>query len=172
MSLSNVFGILKQYAEGGSAPSGSTPEQDFEQVSQGASQSHLAGGLAEAFRSNQTPPFGQMLSTMFSNSNGTQQAGILNHLLGSLGPAASTGILGSLAGALGGGALGGGSQITPQQASQVPPEAVSQLAEQAQKNDPSFIDQASGFYAQHPTLVKALGAGSLAMIMSHMSRNS
>ena len=165
-SLSNVLGILKQYA-GGAAPAGGNLEQDFEQVSQGASQSHLAGGLAEAFRSNQTPPFSQMLGTMFSNSNGTQQAGILNHLLGSLGPAASTGILGSLMGG-----LGGGSQITPEQASQIPASTVSQLAEQAQQNNPSIVDQASNFYAQHPTLIKALGAGSLAMIMSHMSQNS
>jgi hypothetical protein len=62
--------------------------------------------------------------------------------------------------------------VTPEQAQQVPPEAVHQLAEQAQKNDPSIVDRASGFYAQHPTLVKALGAGSLALIMSHMSRRS
>jgi len=165
-SLSNVFGILKQYA-GGNAPTGSNPQQDFEQVAQGASQSHLAGGLAEAFRSNQTPPFSQMLGTLFSNSNGSQQAGILNHLLSAVGPAASSGVLGGL---LGG--LGGGSQITPQQASQVPASAVTQLAEHAQQNNPSIIDQASSFYAQHPTLIKALGAGSLAMIMSHMSQNS
>jgi hypothetical protein len=108
-----------------------------------------------------------MLGTLFSQSNGQQQAGILNQLLGSLGPAAAG------AGALGGlsSLLGGGSQVTPQQAQRVPPETVQQLAEQAQRNNPSIIDQAGSFYAQHPTLVKALGAGSLALIMSHMSRN-
>lgn len=166
MSLSNLMGLLQQYASPGTSNAGKA-EQDFDQVSQTASQPHLASGLAEAFRSNQTPPFPQMLSTLFSNSNGQQQAGILNRLLASASPAIASGILGNF---LGGG--GGTSQITPEQAQQVPPEAVHQLAEHTQHNDPSIIDQASSFYAQHPTLVKALGAGSLALIMSHMSRGS
>ncbi len=34
----------------------------------------------------------------------------------------------------------------------------------------SVVDMASQFYAQHPTLIKSLGAGALALIMSHMSR--
>jgi len=161
MSLSNLMGLLSQYTHPSTANTANA-EQDFEQVSQNASPSHLAGGLAEAFRSNQTPPFAQMLGTLFSNSNGQQRAGILNHLLSAAGPGAASGILGNL--------LRGGSQVTPEQAQQVPPEAVHQLAAQAEQNDPSIIDKVSSFYAQHPTLIKALGAGSLALIMSHMSR--
>ena len=166
MSLSNLMGLLQQYAD----PSGSNSAnavQDFQHVAQNAPSSSLAGGLADAFRSNQTPPFPQMLSTMFSNSNGEQRAGILNHLLGAVGPSVGAGMLGGL-----GGLLGGGSQITPEQAQQVPPEAVNQLAEQAQRNNASIVDQASQFYAQHPTLVQGLGAGALALVMSHMSRQS
>jgi hypothetical protein len=161
MSLSNLMGLLEQYATPGTANTGNT-EQDFEQVSQTASQPHLASGLAEAFRSDQTPPFGHMLGTLFSNSDGQQRAGILNHLLSSIGPSAGSGLLADF--------LGGGSQVTPEQAQQVPPDTVRQLAEQAQRNDPSIIDRASSFYAQHPALVKTLGAGSLALIMSRMSR--
>jgi len=158
------MGLLQQY-ENPAAASTANPantERDFDQVSQNAPQSHVASGLAEAFRSNQTPPFAQMLTTLFTNSNGQQQAGILNHLLGSAGPASGASILGGL--------LGGASQLTPEQAQQVPPESVQRLAEQAQNNDPSIIDKASSFYAQHPTLVKTLGAGSLALIMSHISQ--
>lgn len=136
-------------------------------MAQNAPQSNLASGLADAFRSNQTPPFPQMLGSMFSNSNGEQRAGILNHLLGAVGPSAGAGMLGSL-----GGLLGGGSSITPEQAQQVSPEAVQNLAAQAQQSNPSIVDQASNFYAQHPTLVQGLGAGALAVIMSHMSRQS
>ena len=143
-------------------------EQDFQQVAQHASPEHLAGGLSEAFRSNGASGFPQMVSSMFANSNGQQQAGILNHLIGALGPAASSGILGGLLGS-----NAGQTQIQPEQASQVSPEAVHQLANEAQKSNPSIVDQASSFYAQHPTLVQGLGAGALAMIMSHMSsRNS
>ena len=61
MSLSNLMGLLEQYAKPDTANPASA-EQDFEQVSQTASQSHLASGLAQAFRSNQTPAFAQMLS--------------------------------------------------------------------------------------------------------------
>lgn len=161
MSVSNLMGLLEQYANPSTANTANA-EQDFEQVSQTAPQSHLAGGLAEAFRSNQTPPFAHMLTTLFSNSDGQQRAGILNHLLSSTGPGVASGLLGNL--------LGGGSQVTPEQAQQVPSETVHQLAEQAEKNDPSIIEKASSFYAQHPTLMKSLGAGSLAFIMSHMSR--
>ena len=167
MSLLDIVKTLEQYQGAGAANPSANVHQDFENVAQSAPQPQLAAGLAGAFRSNQTPPFGEMLGTLFSQSNGQQQAGILNQLLGSLGPAAAG------AGAVGGlsSLLGGGTQVTPQQAQQVQPEAVQQLAEQAQKNNPSIVDEAGAFYAQHPTLIKALGAGSLAMIMSHMSRN-
>lgn len=163
MGLSNILGLLQQYA--GGQPANSNVEQDFDHVAQNASQPHLAGGIANAFRSNQTPPFPQMVSQLFSNSNGQQQAGILSRLIGAAGPAAASGLLGNVMG----GATGG--QLTPEQAQQVPPSAVHDLAAQAEKNNPSVVDEAGSFYAQHPTLVKALGAGALALVMSHMSQN-
>jgi hypothetical protein len=160
------MGLLQRYAGGGTAGN-TNVEQDFDHVSQNASQEHLAGGIANAFRSDQTPPFPQLISQLFSNSNGQQQAGILSRLISAAGPAAaSSGALGSLLGS-----LGGGGQVTPEQAQQVPPSAVHELAAQAQQNNPSIVDEAGGFYAQHPTLVKALGAGALALVMSHMSQN-
>lgn len=161
MSLSNLMELVQQYSGSGSAHTGNV-EQDFQQVSQAAPREHLATGLAEAFRSDQTPPFAQMLGTLFSHSNGQQQAGILNHLLSSVGPGAASGLLGGL--------FHGAGPVTPEQAQQVSPEAVHQLAEQAEKNDPSIVETVSGFYAEHPTLVKTLGAASLALIMSHISR--
>lgn len=161
MSFSNLMGLLQQYASPGASNTGNV-KQDFAQVSQAAPQQHLATGLAEAFRSSQTPPFAQMVSTLFSNSNGEQRAGVLNHLLGSLGPGAASDILGGL--------LKGDSEVSPEQAQQVPPEAVHQLAQQAEKNDPSIVDTVSSFYAQHPTLVQTLGAGALGLIMGHISR--
>lgn len=156
------MGLLQQYANPGASNTGNL-QQDFQQVSQAAPQQHLANGLEEAFQSNQTPPFAQMLSTLFSNSNGQQQAGILNHLLSSLGPGAVSSILG--------GVLGGDSQLTAEQARQVSPEAVHRLAEEAQKRDPSIVSTASNFYAQHPMLIQTLGASSLALIMSHIAHH-
>lgn len=167
MGLSNLIGILNQYRGASAASPPPNVMEDYSEVAQAAPPGHLATGLAEAFRSDETPAFGQMLGTLFSNSNSDQRAGILTTLLSSVGPGLlASGGLGSLAGLL----RGGQTSITPEQASQVSPEAVTQLAEHAQKQNPSIVDQASAFYAQHPDLVKVLGAGSLALIMSHLSR--
>ncbi len=135
-------------------------------ASQEASGPSLASGLSAAFRSDQTPPFPQMLSSLFTNSDGQQRAGLLNHLMASAGP----GLLGAALPASLSNLLKGGSQVTPQQAEQIPPEAVQHLAEHAQNANPSIIDQVSGFYSEHPKVVQALGAGALAMIMSHVNR--
>ncbi len=131
-----------------------------------ASPESLAGGLAQAFRSDQTPAFPSMLSNLFGNSDGQQRAGLLNHLLASVGP----GLLGAaLPGPLAS-VLKGGSTVTPEQAEQISPEAIQSMAEHAQKANPSIIDQVSGFYSQHPKVIQALGAGALAMVMSHMNK--
>jgi hypothetical protein len=108
-----------------------------------------------------------MVSNLFANSNPDQRAGILSHLLGTVGPQG----LGSLAlGSLGGLLRGTNANVSPAQANQVSPEDVQLLAAHAEQQNPSIIDHASQFYSQHPKLVQALGAGSLAMIMSHLSR--
>jgi hypothetical protein len=165
MSLTNLLGMLQQYAGASASNPPENAHQDFQTVAQQVPQEHLASGLAEAFRSNQTPPFPEMLSALFSQSNGQQRAGILSQLLGAAGPSLAGGLEGSLSNL-----LKGGTEVTPQQAEQVSPEAVQQLAAHAEKNDPSIVEQASSFYAEHPKLVQALGAGALALIMSHVSK--
>jgi len=167
MALSDFLNVIQQYSGASASSPPPNTQQDFSKVAQAAPQSHLAGGLAEAFRSDQTPPFSQMIGNLFSQSNGQQRAGILTQLLSSSGvnPLSALGDRFS-------GFLKPGSQVTPQQAEQIPPEAVQQLAEHAQASNPSIVDQASSFYAQHPQLVQGLGAGALALIMSHMSKRS
>jgi hypothetical protein len=127
-SLSNV---LKNYT-GGQTQNSETAAEDFNQVAQTAPHNVVAEGLAAAFRSNQTPAFGNLIGNLFSRSNGEQKAGILNHLLTSVGP----GVLALVAGgALSSGLLRtGGQQITPEQAQAVSPEVVQQLAAHAEKS--------------------------------------
>ena len=165
--LNQVGDILKRYT-GGSAPTGSdSTHADFAKVAEQAPPSAMTGAITEAFRSSSTPPFEEMVSNLFGHSDDGQRAGILNHLIAAAGPAAlSSGVLANLQGML------GGSQgtVTPEQARQVSPDAVRQLAEHAQKNDPSIVERASAFYAQHPTLVQGLGAAAVALIMRHMSK--
>ena len=120
------------------------------------------------FRSNQTPAFGQMVGQLFSNSNGSQRANLLNALLTS--PAAA-GIISQLTQATGIKLPSGadGAQITPEAAAQIPPEAVEQAAAHAEQHDPSIIDRVSEIYAEHPTLVKTLGAAAMGLALSHLA---
>ena len=163
--LDSVTDLLKQYS--GGTTNTANASDHFEQVSQAASPDLIAEGLSAVFRSNQTPAFGNLVSNLFSQSSGEQKAGLLTQLLSSVGP-------GTLAQIAGGGALaglmkGGGSQVTPQQAQSVSPEMVQQLAAHAENADPSVIDKASSFFAQHPTLIKTLGGAALSIALAKVA---
>lgn len=169
--LDQVGNLLKQYTSGGAATAPAPDvDQHFDQVTQAAPTHVVADGVAAAFRSDKTPPFGQMLSTLFNNSNGDQKAGMLNKLVSAVSPGLLTQVLSGagLAGLVG--ALrGGAGQLTPQQAQQVPPEVVQQLGEHAEKENPSVVDSLSNFYAQHGTLVKTLGGAALTIALAKVA---
>jgi hypothetical protein len=148
------------------APAVPNPEQTFQQAAQQAPPQVVGSGLAEAFRSNQTPSFPEMVSTLFSHSNPDQRAGLLSRLMGAAGPAALSGPLAGLLGTSPGG------QVSPQQASQVSPEAVQQVAQHAQNANPSIVDEIGNFYSQHPQVVTALGGLALSIAIQHMVRRS
>jgi hypothetical protein len=173
MSWINQIGnVLKQYSSGGAATQ-AAPDVNthFDEVAKAAPASVIADGLAAAFRSDKTPAIGQMVSSMFSQSNGEQKAGLLNQLNGSVNPAVLTQIL-SGAGLTGltGLLSGGQTQLTPEQAQQIPPEVVQQIATHAEKNSPSMVDSLSNFYAQHTTLVKTLGGAALSIALAKMAQ--
>ena len=167
--------LLSQFTGGGAAANAT---DHFDKVAQSASPDLLSQGLAAMFHSDQTPPFGQIAGQLFGQANPNQQAGMLNQLLGSMGPS----VLASLASGAGGGALSGilakltqGSgapaTITPEQASQVTPEQVQQIANHAEQHSPGIIDKMSGFYAEHPGLVKTLGGAALAIALAKMAES-
>jgi len=169
--LNQIGGMLQQYSGATPNRAPATTEQDFDQVAQHAPSDTMAQGLAEAFRSDQTPPFSSMLGNLFGQSSGSQRVGVLNTLLAVAGPALASGALSRL----GGGALGGllsnpTQEITPQQAEQISPEQVQKLAHEAEQHDPSIVDRVSKVYAEHPTLIRTLGAGALAVVMSNMAK--
>jgi hypothetical protein len=169
--MNQIGGLLQQYTGASAAQAPDTVENDFDQVAQTAPQSSLADALSHAFRSDQTPAFGQMAAQMFGNSNGQQKAGLINTLISTLGPGVIAQVLGGGRGSsVLGGLLGGGQrQITPEQAEQISPEEVQQLASEAEKKDPSIIDQFSNFYAQHPTLIKTLGGAALTIALAKIA---
>ncbi len=167
MQVADLVGIFEQYRNVSVTNPPQNVQQDYQRAAEAVPSSHLADALSQAFRSGETPPFSQMVSNLFANSTPDQRAGILNHLMGAVGPRA----LGSLAlGSLGGLLRGANANVSPEQAKQISPDDVQVLAAHAEQQNPSIIDHASQFYSQHPKLVQALGAGSLALIMSHLSK--
>jgi hypothetical protein len=189
--MNQIGGLLQQY--GGANPNQprDTVEDDFDQVTQAAPPNMVSQGLAEAFRSDQTPPFNQMVTQLFNNSNNQQRASILNTLIAAAGPmvlqhvmsrmgsggqgtgqqsSGGGGGLGSLIGLIGGGGGSGQPHITPEQAARIPPEAVQEIAREAENQDPSVIDRISDFYSEHPTLVKTLGAAALTIALMKVAQ--
>ena len=103
---------------------------------------------------------------------------MLNQMLSSMGPS----VLASLAAGAGGGALSGilgrlteggamPAAVTPAQASQLTPEQVQAIATHAEQHSPGLIDKMSGFYAQHPGLVKTLGSAALSIALAKMAQS-
>lgn len=161
--------LLQQYLGGGANANAAQASNDFDRVAQAAPRETLAHGVTQALRSDQTPPFPQMVSQMFGQSNPNQRAGMLNQILASVGPS----ILSSISGGALGNLLGGNqqqAQVTPEQAAQVSPEQVQELAAKAEQHNPGIVDRMGDFYSQHPDLVKAIGGAALAIALGHMAQ--
>ena len=159
-----LLDILQQ-AIGGNG----SPEAHLDKVTQQASTDEVGAGLAAAMRSDQTPPFGDMVGKLFGQSSPQQQAGVLNQILATLGPAAAS--------ALAGGVLGrmlqpGQTQVTPDQASQLSPAQVTEIAAHAEQQHAGLIDEVSRFYAQHSGLIKTLGGAAIAIALAKMKENA
>lgn len=156
----SVMDILKSYLE---RPTDT--HQDFDEVAREVPTDALAGGLADAFRSNQTPDFGQMVSSLFNGSNAQQRSGLLQQLVGALGPSLAT-VAGGLLARLGSSASSEGGGFSPEG---VTPDQVREMAAAAEKQDPSIMDRIGLYYAQHPEVVKVLGGTALAVALGHIA---
>jgi len=150
--------LLNQYLGGGANANQAQATDDFDRVAQQAPREEVARGVTQALRSDQTPPFPQMVGQLFGHSDPNQRAGMLNQLIASLGPQLLSG------------AAGGQNRVTPEQASQLSPEQVQDIAAHAEKQNPGIVDQMGNFYSDHPTLVKALGGAALAIALGHMAQ--
>ena len=147
------------------AMSGGGGAQQFDQIAQNAPSDVLAKGLSAAFASDQTPAIGNMVGQLFGQSNGAQQAGMLNQLIGALGP----GVMGGLAGGVLGRVMSPGqTQITPEQASQLAPQEVQDVVNHANEMHPGVADQLGQFYAQHRGLINTLGGIAATVAMMKM----
>jgi hypothetical protein len=171
----DLGGLLSKYLNVPAGEALPDAENHFDQVAQHASPTVVGQGISDALRSDQTPPLGQMVSDVYAKAGPQQQAGMLNQILGSLGPGALSSLGGGALGGVLGGVLAeltrgaGAPQVTPQQASQISPAQVQDLANHAEKHDPGIFDRLGSFYAEHPDLVKKLGAAALTIAMANIA---
>lgn len=164
----DLAGLVQQYLGGRGTTNPEQTAADFNQVAQNAPRETVAQGVTEALRSDQTPPFSQMVGQLFGHGDSQQRAGMLNQLIGGLSPA--------LLSSLGGGALGALFQgkdatatITPEQAQQITPDQVQEIAANAEQQNPGIVDKMGDFYAQHPALVKSIGGAALAIVLGRIA---
>jgi hypothetical protein len=161
----NLGNLLNQYLGGSANPA--QAENDFDHVAQNSLLASLAQGVTQALRSDQTPPFSQMVGQMFNNGNPEQRAGMLNQLLANIGP----GVLSSVAGGAFGKLLGADqARVSPEQAAQLSPQQVQELAAKAEQQNPGIVERMGDFYAQHPTLIKTIGGAALAVALGAMAK--
>jgi hypothetical protein len=160
-----LMDILQQYA---ARPT--STEKDFDEVVPQVPAEVVGDGLAHAFRSDATPPFGNMVSQLFGGSNPQLRAGLLNQLIRAVGPAVLAKIAGGALGRFGQApAVTASPTVSETDAAQVSPDQVREIAEEAQKQDPGVLDRIGGFYAQHPEIVKGLGGAALAIALGQMA---
>jgi hypothetical protein len=158
--------LLQQYLGGAADPA--RAEQDFPQAAQAAPPGAVAQGVTEAFRSDQTPPFAQMVSQLFGRSDGQQRAGMLNQLLAHVNPAMLSALAGTVGNLFG---QNGQPQVTPEQAQNITPQQVEEIAHTAEQHNPGIVDHIGAFYGEHPQLVQALGGAALAIVLGKIAQS-
>ena len=84
----SVEGLLQQISNQGNEPVSSEAQEQFHQIAQSTPPDVLSQGLNDAFNSDRTPPFAQMVSHLFGHADNQQKTGIISTLLGSLGAGA------------------------------------------------------------------------------------
>lgn len=163
--------ILQQYLGGAVNPPPEQASNDFDQVAQAAPRQNVAQGVSQALRSDQTPPFPQLVSQLFDRSGPDERAGMLSQLLSGLSPGLLSSVAGGALGSLFGGNKPDPAAVTPQMAEQLSPQQVQEIAATAEQNNPGIIDKMGDFYAEHPTLVKTLGGVALAIVLGKIAES-
>ena len=141
----NWMDVLSRYRDMPPVPP--TVNDDFDAIAREVPRNELSDGLEEAFRSEQTPPFEQMVRQMFERSDPDQRAGALNRFRDALGRG----------------------PLTPDEAQEVSPHEAEVLAASARGASPNIMQRMAQFYADHPRLVQTLGQAALGIAMNRMA---
>lgn len=162
---------LEQYAQGGSVAATAHAGLHFDEVAAQAPQEVMGGAIAAALKGGAGASFASSVEQLFGSSDPGQKAGVLTHLIQAVEPAVLSSVAGgALARLLPG--VSGGASPTPQAAQAVTPVQAGELAAAAEQRDPGVIDRVGSFYAQHPAVVKALGAAALTIAVNHVAHRT
>jgi hypothetical protein len=153
----DLASMLSQLAGGNSATHAASSPDQFHRAAKNASPDIVSQGLSAMFKSDKPSAFSQMAGQRFGQADATQQGGMLNQMLGSMGPC----VLNSLPGGAGAAGIGsilgkltGGdapsADLTPEQALKLRPAQMQDIAHHAEQNSPGTIEKMSNFYTQHP----------------------
>jgi len=159
-----LLDTLQQALNNAATPGG----QHIDAVAREAPKDELGRGVAEAFRSDETPPFADMVGALFEKASPEQRTAMLNAIVEKLGPGALGGVAG---GALAGHEGASTPAIPLDKANQISPNDVRDVVNTAQAGEPGLMDRMGQFYAEHPELVKTLGAGALMVVLAKMKNN-
>ena len=164
-----LMDVLSHYS---GQPNRPPPEvlHDFELVAQEAPEEDLEYGIEEAFRSDETPPFEQMLGQLFEYSDDEHRAELVNELQDSMAPAALAGLSSGPLIDLIRRAAQNRRSVGPREVRNIPPTEIEHVAAEAAKQNPSLIQRMSRFAARNPQLVARLGQAALTIAMSTMAR--
>ena len=159
-SLDPISELLRRYGVGDGAENREQARQHYDQIAGAVPQDVLATVIGPAIGT--LPP--DQIETRVRNSatemTPQQRGGFLETLLGGLG--AQSGGLRSILDQIG---------VSPQVADdpqQATPEDVGRVAAYTKQQRPEIFDQAMGFYAKHPTLVKVLGTMAITAIAKNL----
>lgn len=139
-----------------------------DQVAQNASREQVQGGVAAALGSAGAPQLSDIVADLFAKSTPEQRAAILNAITEKLGAGALAGVAG---GVLAGHEGTATPSVTASDTAAISPDHVRAVVTAASAQDPSLLQRLSGFYAEHPTMVKTLGSGLLMVALAHMKNS-
>ncbi|MDF3036478.1 MAG: hypothetical protein K0S28_1752 [Paucimonas sp.] len=171
----NIAGILRQYAQPGALQENNI-EGHFEQVARELPMEDVSLGLKEAFLSERTPSFADLVGLLFRQANPQEKAGMLSHLLRGM---PSPGIASLLGGGGASSPIGGvlamaGSgeiiNVSEAAASQIEPEQFEEIAHRAEQETPEIVEHMSAFLATNPALAKMLGNGPLSLALEKIAQ--
>ena len=158
--LDRIGGLLDQYASGQGATSREEAQQHYDEIAQHVPPDVLRGEIGPALGGLDAGQVEDRIGRSAAQMTPEQRGGMLSGILGGLaGPGGLRDVLGRIG-------VDPSVASNPQTAT---PQDVAKVAAYAKDNRPDVFHKAMGFYAEHPLLVKTMGALAVAAIARRLA---